>query len=117
MRALVVFHDHGTHILAPLLKRGFRHVFAVRLNGQYWIRIDGMSGVPVAEVVAGADYDLAGFYLDEGYEVLEVEVGDKPPRSPLVFANCVGLSKGFLGIRRPFIVTPYGLYRYLRKVA
>ena len=114
MRALVVFHDHGCHILDPLLKRGFRHVFVALQNGQYWIRVDGMAAVPVVEVVAGADYDLATFYRAEGYTVVEVKVGDKSARGPLVNANCVGLSKGFLGIRQPFIITPYGLYRHLR---
>ena len=114
MNALAVFHDHGHHILAPLLKSGFRHVFVALLNGNFWIRVDGMSGVPVAEVVAGADYDLAKFYRDEGFTVSEVKVGNNPPRSPLINANCVGISKGFLGIRKPLIVTPHGLYRYLR---
>ncbi len=114
MKALAVFHDHGHHILAPLLKPGFRHVFVALQNGNFWIRIDGMAGVPVAEVVAGADYDLATFYRGEGFTVAEVKVANQPVRVPLVNANCVGISKGFLGIRKPLIVTPHGLYRYLR---
>ena len=114
MKALAVFHDHGTHFLAPLLKRGFRHVFVVLQNGNYWIRVDGMTGVPDVEVVAGADCDLATFYRAEGFVVKEVDVGESPPFGPFIFANCVGLSKTLLGIRKLFIVTPHGLYRYLR---
>lgn len=115
MRALAVFHGHGEHVLCPLLKRDFKHVFVALQNGDYWIRVDGMSGVPVAEVVAAADYDLATFYREEGFTVSEVGVDDKAPRVPFASANCVGISKGFLGIRKPFIITPFGLYSYLRK--
>lgn len=114
MKALAVFHDHGNHIFARFLEPGFRHVFIVLQSGNYWIRVDGMSGVPVVEVVAAADYDLAVFYRDEGYAVVEVQVETAAPRGPLANTNCVGLSKVFLGIRRSFIVTPHGLYRHLR---
>lgn len=81
----------------------------------YWIRIDGMSGIPDVEVLAGSDFDLAKFYRDEGFSVVDLEVGDKPPLGPFVLANCVGLTKTLLGIRKPLIVTPYGLYHYLRR--
>lgn len=114
INALAVFHNHGNHVLDPLLKAGFRHVFVALQNGDYWIRVDGMSGVPVVEVVAPADFDLATFYLAEGFTVNETKVDNKCPTSPFVSANCVGLSKGFLGIRKPLILTPYALHRYLR---
>lgn len=116
MKALAVFHNHGSHILAPLLKRGFRHVFVVLQNGPYWIRIDAMSGVPMAEVVAAADYDLATFYRAEGFAVVELKVGQAPPLGPFVLANCLGLTKAILGIRKVSIMTPHGLYRHLRNV-
>ena len=73
-----------------------------------------MSGVPVVEVVAPADFNLAEFYRGEGFAVDETSVDNKYPISPFVSANCVGLSKGFLGIRKPFILTPHALHRYLR---
>ena len=38
---LVVFHDHGCHILDPLLEKGFRHCFAAVQTGDYWVTIDG----------------------------------------------------------------------------
>ncbi len=116
MKALAVFHDHGNHILAPLLKRGFRHVFVALQNGDYWIRVDAMTGVPVAQVVAAAGYVLMGVYLDAGFTVLELKTGAAPPLGPFVLANCVGLTKALLGIRKLPVVTPFGLYRHLRKV-
>ena len=117
MKALAVFHNYGTHILAPFLKRGFRHVYVVLQSDDYWIRVDGMNGIPIAEVITGADYDLATFYRAEGFAVIEMDVGNEPPLGPIVLANCVGFTKTLLGIRKLFVVTPYGLYRHLRNVA
>jgi hypothetical protein len=74
-----------------------------------------MSGILAVEVLAGSDFDLAKFYRDEGFAVVELEVGDKPPLGPFVLANCVGLTKTLLGVRKLLIVTPYTLYRYLRR--
>ena len=113
MRAIVCFHDHGCHILSRLLKPGFKHVFVAVHNGNYWIMIDGRAGVPVVEVVAPDDFDLAGFYRDEGFTVIETQQRALPPRGPFAIANCVGLAKAILSIRSTAI-TPYALYRYLR---
>lgn len=73
-----------------------------------------MSGIPVVEVVAPAEFGLAGFYRDEGFTINETKVDNQYPIGPFASANCVGLSKGFLGIRKPLILTPYALHRYLR---
>ena len=66
MKALVVFHDHGTAVIRRFLKPGFRHVFVVIESGAHWIMFDPRNGIPVQEVVADADFDLAGFYRKTG---------------------------------------------------
>ena len=112
--SLVVFHDHGDHWLAPVLKRGFRHCFcALEDDKGYWITIDGRAGAPVVEVVAGDGFDLKGFYEDQGYQVLAVRRGTAP-RTLFVVANCVGMVKAVLGLRAFGAVTPYQLYRRLQ---
>ncbi len=113
MKALAVFHDHGNHILDPLLKTGFRHCFAAIASDEVWIRIDGQVGCPVFEVVAPADYDLASFYRAEGYTVIETEQRSTPTRWPLTLTNCVGLVKTVLCINAPLVVTPWRLYRHM----
>ena len=113
MKTLVCFHNHGAHFLDPLLKEGFRHCFVAVLSGDYWVRIDGMGGVPEIEVVAGADYDLATFYRAHGYAVVETEQRATPLKTPFVTANCLGMVKSVLGLRAPFVLTPYRLYRRL----
>lgn len=113
MRALVVFHGHGCHPLARFLKPGFKHCFVVAEAGDYHVRLDGMDGKPVLDVVCGSDYDLATFYRREGYTVVKTSQRRTPPLWPFVPSNCVGLVKAFLCISAPFAVTPYALYRHL----
>lgn len=114
--ALAVFHDHGYGPLRHLLRRGFRHVFvAVRRKG-YWIVLDGCAGLPVLEVVAGADDDLAGFYRrTHGFTVIALDAPREFPRAPVMLATCVGAAKRVLGLRAPWVVTPYQLYCHLRR--
>lgn len=109
----MVFHDHGGHVLDPLLKAGFLHCFAAVRNEEHWIRIDAQEGCPVFEVVAPANYDLAGFYREEGYTVVETQQRDSGPVGPFVLSNCVGMVKTVLGIDAFLAVTPWQLYRRL----
>ena len=114
MDAIICFHDHGTGFLSRFLKPGFRHCFVAVRNGNYWIVIDGRY-VPPAEVVAPADFDLAGFCRDKGFRVIETEQRATARRAPFVTANCVGCAKALLRLRAPFALTPYGLYKHLRR--
>lgn len=116
MRALVVFHDRGTGFLSRFLKPGFRHCFVVIHNGNYWIMVDGCEGVPLVQVTAPGDYDLAAFWREAGHTVIETEQRTIVPWSPLAIANCVGICKAVLCVRS-IAITPYGLYKHLRREA
>ena len=83
------------------------------VSGDYWVGIDPSEGTPKIEVVTGSSVDLAGRYRAEGFTALEIETRAFPPRTPLVVSNCVGMAKIVLGIRAPFALTPYRLYRHL----
>ena len=109
--ALVVFSGQGNHPLARFLRKGFKHCFVVVKVGECYIRVDNMVGRPVLDVVCSSDYDLAGFYRDEGYIVKETQQEDRLGLWPFVERNCVGLVKAILGLSAPFIITPYRLYR------
>jgi len=111
---LVVFHGHGCHWMDPLLKEGFKHCFAVVDNAGYMICVDGKAGKPDVEVVCGSDYDLKGFYVKQGFTVVEVG-GGLPTICPLTLSNCVGMVKSVLGIRAFLAITPYQLYRRLTR--
>ncbi len=114
VNALAVFHDHGCHVLDPLLKPGFRHVFcAVQDDNGYWIRFDAKAGIPDIDVVADRDFDLAEFWRGHDMTVVETSRGTKAPWLPFINANCVGLVKIVLCIRAPWVLTPYQLYKRL----
>lgn len=115
MRALVVFHDGVRHPLGMLMKTGFSHCFVCIEENGLWIQVDGRDGVPLVHYLAQSDgFDLASFYRDKGFTVVETEQGSSAVLSPLVLRNCVGLVKAVLCIRS-FAVTPWQLYRHLRR--
>lgn len=109
--ALVVFTGEGTHPLSPLLKPGFRHVFCAVRDRDHWCVVDGAEGLPVLYV--GHGDDLAVWYREQGYTVLEVPRRERT-RAPFVVASCVGMVKAIVGIRS-LAQTPWGLYRHLRR--
>jgi hypothetical protein len=122
VRVLAVFHGQGDHPLGRWLKPDFRHVFvACRTEpdgdpGQScWFRIDWQTGNVCVEHVAGGAFDLAAFYRSHGYTVIEAEARDGRGWWPLEAITCVGLAKMVLGIRAAFVLTPWQLYRHLRK--
>jgi hypothetical protein len=115
LKALVCFHDPAGARLPWLLKRGFRHCFACVLDGEHWLLVDGANGVPLVKLLQQADFDLAQFYREEGYTVVETAQGAQPIRCPFSLANCVGLVKAVLAIRAPFTFTPWQLYRHITR--
>ena len=114
MRAVVAFFDPEGARFEWLLRPGFRHVIAAIDDGTYWLLIDARDGRPVFQMIQQSDYDIAGFWRSEGYAVVEIEQG-RCLKSPFVTVNCVGLVKACLCIRAPFALTPYQLYRHLKK--
>lgn len=112
MKTLCVFTDPEDARFEWLLKPGFRHVFACLCVGDYWMMFDPRDGRPDMGAIADADFDLQAFYEAEGYTVVEIEQGP-PLRTPIIVANCVGLTKAVLCIRAPLAFTPYQLYQHL----
>lgn len=117
MRALVVFHGQPDHPLAFLLRPGFRHCFVCVLAGPepgYWVSIDPTTGPIAVAVECGPAYDLRAYYEELGCTVVETHTCLTPPRWPFALANCTGAVKAVLGLRAPFVITPYQLYRRLK---
>ena len=99
-----------------LLKKGYKHVFAVHFDGLFWVKMDFTIGY--------MDYSVLPFdYRDTIKDVLKgrdmtyqyVEAWRQPRyRVRLLFApwTCVELMKSLLGIRAWYVMTPYQLYKY-----
>ena len=118
MKAIVVFHGEGSGFWPAFLGRdGFRHCYVVVPSGDYWILLDGTAGMPRLEVIGGTKDSAAASCRREGLTIVEFEIR---PRGLLVWPwmlqNCVGATKAVLGIRAPWVWTPWQLYRHLRKL-
>ena len=105
---LIVVFEPGTHPLTPLLKRGFGHCWAAKIQGNGYIYINpAFSHTQVAVV---DDHEL--LRLIGEHPVLVAKGRPRGYRVPGIF-SCVEAIKGLLGISSP-IITPYQLYKYLR---
>jgi hypothetical protein len=111
--ALVVFHGKGAGWWRWLLADGFAHCFVVcRIDG-FWIAFDPHRGVPSLRVVASACFDLAEFYHELGYSVVETPIRENKFLAPILPATCVAVVKRVIGLRALLIITPWQLFRRL----
>jgi hypothetical protein len=114
---LVVFADHAQCPWLRPLRRGFRHCFAVLRQEPLWLACEPLKDrIELAALDLPSDFDLAGFYVARGYRVL---LGQRPMpgqrrRFALVPLTCVSVVKRLLGIRAPWVWTPWQLYTHLR---
>ena len=82
-------------------------------NGN-WIMLDGSQGVPYVEYLTADDFDLSQYFREQGYTVVETYQRNEKVKLPIAIRNCVGFVKSILCIDS-LSITPYGLYKYLRK--
>ena len=112
-RAVVVFNDSQWHWLSPLLKRGFGHCAVVVESNGFWVVVSPCPDNIRFTVLAKTDFDVAKYFRDAGFTVVEVVCHGNENKTPLSLSNCVGAVKAVLGIRKAFIITPYQLYKYI----
>jgi hypothetical protein len=113
---LVVFVDHAACAWLHLLKRGFRHCFAVLRVGPLWIACEPLKDridLDVLDLPPG--FDLARFYAEQGHQVL---LGRRPSPGPrrhfeLAPLTCVTVVKRLLAIHAPWVCTPAHLHAHL----
>lgn len=118
MKAIVVFHGFGHSAFGRLFGRaGFRHCFVCVQHQGTWLRFDPNNGVPSIEVICADSFDLAAFYRAAGLTVVTVEHEAKKPLHPVMLGTSVGMAKRLIGVRKPFVVTPHQLHRYLARAA
>lgn len=101
------------HWMWRFLQQGFKHVEVWTLDRGAWARID-----PCLEFM------LAGVYTQPPWEVLPyakfqhvqrlVPIGKVREIFMVGPVTCVELAKAMLGLRAPFVRTPFQLYNYIR---
>jgi hypothetical protein len=113
---LVIFADHAGCAWLRLLRRGFRHCFVVLRPGPVWVACEPLKDRIELDVLAlPPDFDLAAFYGAQGHRVLQGRPPAPSPRRPFAPAplTCVTVVKRLLGIRAPWVWTPWQLYGHL----
>ncbi len=73
--------------------------------------------MPRLEVIGGTKDSAAACCRREGLTIVEFAARPRGLLAwPWMFHNCVGAVKAVLGIRAPWVWTPWQLYRHLRKL-
>ena len=103
----VVFEDGETnHILKPFLNPLINHCFLIIPDGDRLI-------------VSNKTIDKLEIYtLAKIGDILKnksvIKIKPKKSKRAIMMNTCVGHVKQYLGVRNPFILTPYQLYRSLQ---
>jgi len=113
--ALVIFMGDVSIRWAKLLRPGFRHCFTVVGKHDQWIIVDPMSNFTNLGVISGFDIeDVAEWYRQFGFTVVKTVVRrDGFPTAQWRLFTCVEAVKRVLGIRAPWVITPWQLYRHI----
>ena len=111
---IVCFEDTkniGTWKLFTWNRPKFGHVYAVQYdpNTDVWIKLECASERMKVDVFRGEDADPMIAHIQDNCICLEVEPIPAATQLPR-WLYCVSLVKHFVGIKDPFILTPYQLY-------
>jgi len=105
----VVFINDDGHWWSRFLHKEIKHCFVLKPNGQDYIVYGRTTKKFDLFTVTDKNAILDEPFIMMGYKQKH------PVRSLFMLNTCVGHTKQLLGINRPFIWTPYQLYKYMRK--
>jgi hypothetical protein len=106
--AYVVFTNDSGHWWSRFLHPFIKHCYIAIADRGRWIIY--------AKTLHYVDLFTIDRQMDKIEEVIIVKIDRKTTRQSLFMLNtCVGHAKQILGINRPFIWTPFQLYKYLER--
>jgi len=115
--ALVVFSDNTGVWWLRFLKPGFRHCFVILETDRGCVWIDPLSNRFTIKLLEG--YELAGlirWYRDMGMRVERVTIDEQRLRPfPWGAMTCVEVVKRAIGMHDCFVLTPWQLFKNLKK--
>ena len=115
--ALVIFVNHAECRWLRGLRPGFRHCFVALRDGAIWLSCDPLKDrIELSLLPVPPEFDLASFYAKRGHTVLLGATKPNLARRPLAIAplTCVAIAKRLLGVRAPWVFTPWQLCRHLQ---
>lgn len=116
-KALIVFSDNTGVWWLKYLKAGFRHCFVILETDRGCVWVDPLSSSFTIKILEGYELNsLVRWYRDTGMKVVAVPV---LPHSAKPFAwapmTCVEVVKRLIGIHDPFVLTPWQLYKNIKR--
>ena len=115
---IVFEHGDMPWRLAKLLQPGFRHCYAIRWDGFNWIGFYPHLGFTEVEILAaGPQHSVFDVVGDKYSAIIHANAWQKVGkiRQPWpTFFTCVEQIKALLGIKAPFVFTPWQLFNRLR---
>ena len=112
----VVFSGQTDLPWLKCLKSGFRHCFVVMHDGRHWVSVDPMANyMEVTVHQTAGDFDFIGWIQNSGLAVVRANIRYHSKPAPIMPLTCVEAVKRILGLRRRLIITPWQLYKFLRK--
>ena len=113
-KAWVVFSGQTDLRWLKILRPGFRHCYMVLHDGEHWITYDPLSSYTDITVHhLPPDFDLPHWMIER--TLVPANMTRIPKQAPWMLFTCVEAVKRVLGIHNRFIITPWQLYRHLRK--
>lgn len=115
-QAWVVFFGDTDIAWLKILKPGFRHCAVLMDDGQNWITIDPLSNYTDVTVHPFPhEFNLPLWMRDTGHKVVPAQITRSMRPAPIGIYSCVEAVKRVLGLHCWQIITPWQLYRHLRK--
>ncbi|MBI1326006.1 MAG: hypothetical protein GC136_00010 [Alphaproteobacteria bacterium] len=110
----VIFINHTDFKFLKLLKRGFRHCFALIRNGKKTFVVDPlMNNLCLFELTPKQFEKLQAELRAQKATVVDAVAIPAGKDFIFGFYSCVAVIKRLLGVHKPFVLTPYQLYKYL----
>jgi len=110
-----LFFCAGTRWRCKYLKKDFGHCYVINKNKQGWSIWDP-TPQGFKEHVIKTDIFLPKFIKNRTHHIM-IECTRTTHKSNWLLSDCVGMCKYFLGIKAWWIITPWQLYKHVRKHA
>ena len=113
----VVFVNETDIGFLKALRSGFRHCFVVIKQNDLWMIVDPRANkTDIIILPHPPHFNVPRYFMSEGKTVCKITGMITPHKiAPLFPMSCVETVKRIIGLHNRFIITPYGLYRYLTK--
>lgn len=112
--AVVVFCESDLPYL-KVFKRGFEHCFILIRKGQGCLMIEYLLDFTNIAYFSVSLEELVGRLKKEDVTYVPVKVPEGLYEIGRPLGRCVQVVKGILGIDKLFVITPYQLYKHLKR--